>query len=199
MTVAEVGHAAVPDTDPERSLSQERQRRFNKFGEERKEILLCRTAQVSSFIYRQSTRTTARSLDQLCDTLEPLAIFILSEHTMQGHRQSTWVASPQCKLLHLFFWLYSSYFKSITHCIKYKLHFKTIHQKHQQSSTDILKFLSTNYDIYVSWVTLQISALWLILNLAPQGTHKFLVVFLSLARENCKSFSSMFWTRDVSF
>lgn len=68
------------------AICHKKDRGFNKFGEERKGILLGRT---DRFTYHQSAKTTAKSLDQLSDTLGPLAIVTLSVCDNTGHEQCT--------------------------------------------------------------------------------------------------------------
>lgn len=35
-------------------------------------------------------------------------------------------------------------------CVKHELHFKSVHQKQEQSNMELLMYLATNYDVYVN-------------------------------------------------
>lgn len=198
MTVAEICHPTALDCDPERavcSLSQEGQRGFNKFGEERRGILLGRIDQGPSIINLPKLQPGS----WIYSVILTLSV---RDNATQGHEKHT---APEWPHLSVNYCIYLTFLAvvlifQVHHplCQVWTAFWNSWSKTSAVQSRYSFMYLSSNYDIYVSRVTLQISAIWLILILAPQGTHNFIIGFPSSVRENCKNFSSMFWTRDVS-
>ena len=137
-------------------LSQEGKRRFDKFGEERKGILLGKTDQgppiinppkiqpdpwINSVILRghcpllqhyQYMTTQRKGMNNTVHLTGPTLVWIIA-FMLLFFGCSAHILSPSAAV-----------------CVKHELHFKTVHQKHQQSNMEVLLCTFPQTVIYMS-------------------------------------------------